>query len=97
MEIQDLKRELSMHYSLASRSRVAYEPYSDAQRAELTGKLMQFLDAEGDAPEMQLESVRLKTPRPEACAGGRRQCHARPSVLAAVRCGAPLARGSQSQ
>ena len=30
-EIADLRRELSMHDSLASRSRVAYEPYSDAQ------------------------------------------------------------------
>lgn len=59
MEINDLKRELAMHDSLSSRSRVAYEPYSDAQRDELMSKLVGFLDASGDdAPEMHLESVR---------------------------------------
>jgi len=57
IEIQDLKRELAMHDSLASRSRVAYEPYSDSQRSDLMAQLQSFLDAEG-GDEMQIESVR---------------------------------------
>ena len=64
-EIAHLKRELAMHDSLASRSRVAYEPYSDAQRTELTARLQHYLDAAagGDAPadEMTVESVRQMT------------------------------------
>ena len=57
IEIQDLKRELAMHDSLAARSRVAYEPYNDAQRTDLLVRLQAFLEA-GDADEIQVESVR---------------------------------------
>ena len=55
-EIADLKRELSMHNSLASRSRVSYEPYSEQQRAELLEKLESFFNH--DLDELELESVR---------------------------------------
>ena len=59
LEIHDLKRELAMHDALASRSRVAYAPYSDAQREELMATLTSFLDASGEeTPEMTIESVR---------------------------------------
>ena len=55
-EIADLKRELSMHNSLASRGRVSYEPYSEQQRAELLEKLESFFNH--DLDELELESVR---------------------------------------
>ena len=62
IEIADLKRELAMHDSLASRSRVAYEPYSDQQRLALMEELQAFLNAkegEGDAgSDINIESVR---------------------------------------
>ena len=58
LEIQDLKRELSMHNSLASRSRIAYEPYSDAQRVALMEELQTYLADSDDACEIELESVR---------------------------------------
>jgi len=58
MQIADLKRELSMHNSLASRSRISYEPYSDSQRLALEEELIAFLNAPENAEEPELESVR---------------------------------------
>jgi len=58
MQISDLKRELSMHNSLASRSRIAYEPYSDSQRAELLQELEDYLGAGDGARDIDLQSVR---------------------------------------
>ena len=59
IEIADLKRELAMHDSLASRSRVAYEPYSDQQRLALMAELQAFLNAEDNAgTDINIESVR---------------------------------------
>ena len=61
IEIADLKRELAMHDSLASRSRVAYEPYSDQQRLALMEELQAFLIAEegaAESHEIDLEIVR---------------------------------------
>ena len=58
IEIGDLRRELAMHDSLASRSRIAYEPYSDQQRVALTEELMAFLTAgEHDGKEINLEKM----------------------------------------
>ena len=34
-QVTELKRELAMHNSLASRSRISYEPYSEQQRHDL--------------------------------------------------------------
>ena len=45
-----------MHNSLASRSRVSYEPYSEQQRSELLDKLESFFNH--DVDELELESVR---------------------------------------
>jgi kinesin family protein 6/9 len=45
-EIRDLKQELSMHDTLANRSQVQYEAYSDAQRYELQKQVKAFLDNE---------------------------------------------------
>ena len=63
IEIADLKRELAMHDSLASRSRVAYEPYSDQQRLALREELQAFLNAKDDGgggggSDINIESVR---------------------------------------
>ena len=58
MQIADLKRELSMHNSLASRSRVNYEPYSDTQRAEMQNELERYLSGVEGASEIDLQSVR---------------------------------------
>ena len=64
MEIADLKAELAMHDSLASRdSRVTYEPYSDQQRVALLEDLQSYLDSEdqpgeGGKTEIEIESVR---------------------------------------
>ena len=60
-EIGDLKRELAMHDALSSRSRVAYEPYSDQQRLALMEELQAYLTAEegaAESHEIDLESVR---------------------------------------
>ena len=45
-EIRDLKQELSMHDTLANRSHVQYEQYSDAQRYELQKLVKAFLDSD---------------------------------------------------
>lgn len=55
-EIEDLKRELAMHDSLASRSGVSYEPYSEQQRAALQEMLRDFLFRQTDS--VPIESVR---------------------------------------
>ena len=53
-EIADLKRELAMHDSLAGRSRVPYEPYSEQQRFELVSKLEGYFKHEVRPPPPQL-------------------------------------------
>jgi hypothetical protein len=61
-QIADLKRELSMHDALASRSRVLYEPYSDVQRVSLMEELQKYLAAdEAASAPMPIESVRQST------------------------------------
>ncbi|KAG8466476.1 hypothetical protein KFE25_002232 [Diacronema lutheri] len=56
-ENKQLRQELAMHDSLASRSRVAYDAYTEAQRAELRERLRAFLN--GGAPSIEPESVRM--------------------------------------
>ena len=51
-EIRDLKQELLMHDTLANRSLIQYEPYSDAQRYELQKLVKSYLDAENDDIEV---------------------------------------------
>eukprot|EP01137_Pigoraptor_chileana_P026532 Opistho-2@7958 len=51
-EIKDLKQELAMHDTLASRSHVSYEPYSDMQRYELQKIIKKYLAGEVDDIEV---------------------------------------------
>jgi len=55
-EIAELKRELAMHDSLANRSRILYEPYSEMQRGALTSQLQSYLEHQTD--DVPIESVR---------------------------------------
>ena len=55
-EIANLKRELAMHDALSNRSRVSYEPYTEAQRSELMNSLVSFVEHKSD--EVPIESVR---------------------------------------
>ncbi|KAK9816474.1 hypothetical protein WJX72_000729 [[Myrmecia] bisecta] len=60
-EVADLRQELALRDSMSGRAQVTYEPYTDAQRAELRASVRAFLEAKGDphsiAP-LQLQSVR---------------------------------------
>jgi kinesin family protein 6/9 len=51
-EIRELKQELSMHDTLANRSHVQYEPFSDSQRYELQKQVKAYLDAENEELEV---------------------------------------------
>ncbi|KAJ3255516.1 Kinesin-like protein kif9 [Boothiomyces macroporosus] len=51
-EIRELKQELSMHDTLANRSHVQYEAYTEAQRAELVKQIKSFIDNEMEEPEI---------------------------------------------
>lgn len=65
-ELAELRQELAMHDAIAGRSSAQYSPYSAAQRAQLRGQVLQFLQAgdssEGDGSSsiepLQLLSVR---------------------------------------
>jgi kinesin family member 6/9 len=54
-EIRELKQELSMHDTLAGRSHVQYEPYTEPQRQELIRRVKQFIE---DGEEMEIASLR---------------------------------------
>ena len=45
-DIKDLKAELAMHDALSGKSHVQYEPYTDAQRAELNLTLRKYMNEE---------------------------------------------------
>ncbi|KAJ3318008.1 Kinesin-like protein kif9 [Boothiomyces sp. JEL0866] len=51
-EIKELKQELSMHDTLANRSHVQYEAYTEAQRAELIKQIKNYIDNEMEEPEI---------------------------------------------
>eukprot|EP00002_Diphylleia_rotans_P005576 TRINITY_DN1474_c0_g1_i4.p1 TRINITY_DN1474_c0_g1~~TRINITY_DN1474_c0_g1_i4.p1 ORF type:complete len:689 (-),score=135.14 TRINITY_DN1474_c0_g1_i4:497-2563(-) len=55
-EIKELKQELAMHDTLANRSHVSYEPYSEEQRYELNRQVRQYVHGELD----ELEVVNLR-------------------------------------
>ncbi|KAI8807050.1 P-loop containing nucleoside triphosphate hydrolase protein [Cladochytrium replicatum] len=55
-EIRELKQELSMHDTLASRSHVQYEPLTDTQKGELQKRVRGYLERE----EEELEIVNLR-------------------------------------
>eukprot|EP00736_Rhodelphis_marinus_P013962 Rmarinus@m.10756 len=55
-EIQELKQELSMHDALANRHNITYEPFSQAQRYELSQMVQQYL--RGDIEEIDVVNLR---------------------------------------
>ncbi|KAJ3181557.1 Kinesin-like protein kif9 [Gaertneriomyces sp. JEL0708] len=55
-EIKELKQELSMHDTLANRSHVHHEPFTDAQKLELQRQVKAYLQNE----EEELEVVSLR-------------------------------------
>eukprot|EP01050_Picozoa_sp_SAG11_P023588 SAG11_NODE_4780_length_1768_cov_1.588376_1_plen_447_part_10 len=55
-EIRDLKQELAMHDTLASRSRVQYEPYTEEQRFQLQQTMKKWIADEIE----ELEVVNLR-------------------------------------
>jgi kinesin family protein 6/9 len=57
-EIKQLRQELAMHDSLASRSRVVYDPFTEAQQLALRARLEAFLDGR-DVEPPAVESVRM--------------------------------------
>jgi kinesin family member 6/9 len=52
-EIKELKQELSMHDTLASRSHVNYEGFTDVQKMELGRLVRGFVD--GDVEEIEVK------------------------------------------
>lgn len=63
-EVAQLKHELAMHDALASRSRVAYDAYTDAQKAELAQGLKRYLQVRGARARVVARSVRPRRGRP---------------------------------
>ena len=55
-EIRDLKQELSMHDTLSNRSHVQYEPYTEAQKYELTKSVRAYI--ENEAQEIEIVNLR---------------------------------------
>lgn len=55
-EIKDLKQELSMHDTMTNRSHIQYEPYTEAQKAELTKIVKNYID--NDAEEIEVINIR---------------------------------------
>jgi kinesin family protein 6/9 len=51
-EIKELKQELSMHDTLANRSHIQYEPYTEVQKSELSKLLRAYVDSEADEIEV---------------------------------------------
>jgi kinesin family protein 6/9 len=45
-EIKELKQELSMHDTLANRSHIQYEPYTENQKMELTKVIRNYIENE---------------------------------------------------
>jgi len=55
-QLTDLKRELAMHDQLAGRGHISYDAYSPQQRAELKGRITNFLESDGG----ELEATTLR-------------------------------------
>jgi kinesin family protein 6/9 len=55
-EIKELKQELSMHDTLANRSHIQYEPYTEAQKSELTKVIRSYI--ENEAEEIEVVNIR---------------------------------------
>ncbi|KAI8917458.1 armadillo-type protein [Entophlyctis helioformis] len=55
-EVKELKQELSMHDTLSNRSHVQYEPYTEAQKHELTKTVRMYIDNEAE----EIEIVNLR-------------------------------------
>eukprot|EP00747_Dinoflagellata_sp_TGD_P183613 gnl/TRDRNA2_/TRDRNA2_38580_c0_seq1.p1 gnl/TRDRNA2_/TRDRNA2_38580_c0~~gnl/TRDRNA2_/TRDRNA2_38580_c0_seq1.p1 ORF type:complete len:726 (-),score=212.41 gnl/TRDRNA2_/TRDRNA2_38580_c0_seq1:48-2225(-) len=56
-QIKDLKQELSMHDTLAGRSRVQYDEYTPEEQRDLEFKVKSYLD--GEAQEIEVQSLRM--------------------------------------
>ena len=55
-DIRELKQELAMHDTLASRGRISYEPYTPEQQHKQQIVAQEFLDGKTD--QIQIESLR---------------------------------------
>ncbi|KAJ3301978.1 Kinesin-like protein kif9 [Kappamyces sp. JEL0829] len=55
-EIKDLKQELSMHDTLANRSHIQYEAYTEVQKVELSKTIRAYIDNEAD--EIEIVNIR---------------------------------------
>lgn len=55
-DIRELKQELAMHDTLASRGRISYEPYTPEQQHKQQLVAQEFLDGKTD--DIQIESLR---------------------------------------
>ncbi|XP_068091310.1 kinesin-like protein KIF9 isoform X2 [Hyperolius riggenbachi] len=55
-EIEHLRRELTLHDTLAHRSQVSYEPFSDSQIAEISSQVRRYLD--GTLDEIEVINLR---------------------------------------
>jgi kinesin family protein 6/9 len=55
-EIKELKQELAMHDTLASRGRISYEPYTPEQQYQQQVVAQQFLN--GESEDIDIESLR---------------------------------------
>lgn len=51
-EIKELKQELRMHDTLANRSNIQYDVYTEAQKANLSRQIHHFIESEADEPEV---------------------------------------------
>lgn len=47
-EIKELKQELSLHDSLANRSLIQYEPFTESQKMDLTKQIKNYIENESD-------------------------------------------------
>ncbi|XP_053324326.1 kinesin-like protein KIF9 [Spea bombifrons] len=55
-EVEHLKRELAVHDTLAGRTRVTHEPFSEAQIAEMNSQVRRYLD--GTLEEIDIRNLR---------------------------------------
>jgi hypothetical protein len=53
-QVAELRRELALHDAIAGRSGLQYTPYSAAQRAQLRGQVLRFLQAEPPGEQQQV-------------------------------------------
>jgi len=55
-EVKSLKLELAMHDTLANRSEISYEPYTEAQQFELQQTIRRYIS--GVLPELEIDNLR---------------------------------------